>query len=106
MSRLIQIAGDMRQMIERTDARFVHRKLSGGLEVVLERRDERWRLALGRLDRFPSETEVALCLAAFNAPAEVTPRQVVRERAGKTDGLRYHVVETSWIEIKEIDYAA
>lgn len=106
MSRLIQIAGEMRRMIERTDARFVHRKLSGGLELVLERRDERWRLALGRLDRFPSETEMALCLSAFGAPADVTPRQVVRERAGKTDGLRYQVVEATWIERKEMDYAA
>lgn len=106
MSKLIQIAGDMRRMIERTDARFVHRKLSGGLEIVLERRDDRWRLALGRLDRFPSDTEMAVCLAAFNAPEDATPHQVVRNRPGKTDGLRYHVVETSWIEIKETEYAA
>jgi hypothetical protein len=76
MSKLQQIASDMRTMLATTNARYVHHRLSRGLELVLERTEPGFRLALGRTDAPPSDVEIELCQAAFHVP---------RRRRGEAD---------------------
>ena len=65
------IATGMRQtVLTDTGARFMHYRLERGLELVLERRDNRWRLALARADVAPSDHEIEICRAAFGVPVD------------------------------------
>lgn len=100
MSKLDAIADDMRTTLERTGARFVHYRLPRGLELVLERASERrLRLALGRIDTPPSDTEIALCQNAFAAPPDAEPVRLTKTRRGKAGPLTYHVAEIIWSEL-------
>jgi hypothetical protein len=56
MSTLSQIAAAMWATLNATNARYVHYKLRRGLEIVLERRERGWRLALGRPGKAGSRT--------------------------------------------------
>lgn len=99
MSKLEQIAGDMRRTLALSQARYVHCRLQRGLEVVLERREERLRLALGRMDAPPSDVEVELCQQAFAAPPDCDVRRLVKWRNGKGGPVTYHVAELIWREV-------
>ena len=105
MTKLQQLAADMRHIIDTTGAAYCHHKLSRGLELVLQRTDRRYRLALGRTDTAPSDTEIELCMDAFNVPAGAEPHHVVKIRQGKTGKLIYHVAELTWTE-QEQSHAA
>lgn len=105
MTKLQQLAADMRHIIDTTGAAYCHHKLSRGLEIVLQRTGRRYRLALGRTDTAPSDTEIELCMAAFNVPAGAEPHHVVKIRQGKTGKLIYHVAELTWTE-QEQSHAA
>ena len=98
MTKLQQLAADMRHIIDTTGAAYCHHKLSRGLELVLQRTDRGYRLALGRIDTAPSDTEIELCIAAFNVPAGAEPHHIVKIRQGKTGRLTYHVAELTWTE--------
>ena len=98
MTKLTQLAADMRHIIDTTGATYCHHKLSRGLELVLQRTGRRYRLALGRTDTAPSDTEIELCMDAFNVPAGAEPHHVVKIRQGKTGKLIYHVAELTWTE--------
>ena len=99
MRKLTQIASYMRATLAATDARFVHYRLQRGLELVLERREERLRLALGRLDAPPSDLEVELCVQAFAAPHDCEFRRTMTRRNGKSGPVTYHVAEMFWREV-------
>jgi len=99
MSKLDAIATDMRAMLAATGARYVHRRLNRGLELVLERRERGYRLALGRTDAPPSETEIEVCLRAFAAPPDIEPMRTHKERRGKSGPVCYHVAEFFWSEL-------
>ena len=100
-SMLERMAQEMRQMLTHTQARWVHRKLKGGLEIVLQRTDDQWRLALARRETWPSENEVLTCARAFQVPDPENvdpkphrkPHQVSRTRAEA-----WHVLEIYWTE--------
>ena len=98
MTKLATIAADMRQMLDQTDATYTHHKLGRGLELVLQRTGRGYRLALGRTDTAPSDTEIETCIAAFNVPAGAEPHHIVKIRQGKTGQLIYHVAELTWTE--------
>lgn len=100
MIRLHQIAADMRRMVDLPDARYVHRTLSRGLELVLQRKERQYRLALGRTDRPPSDLEVRICAEAFAVPPDTEPQRTVKERSGKLGPQRVHVAELYWSEVQ------
>ena len=94
------IATTMRQMIEGSNLRFAHRRLANGLELVLDRKDDRWRLALGRPDVAPSDHEIEICRAAFGVPVDTETKASRKERTNpKTNiTLEWHVCEMTWME--------
>lgn len=96
--RLDAIAADMRRIITQTDARYAHRKLLRGLELVLQRNGCQYRLALGRTDGQPSDSEVEICIGAFGVPIGAEVQRTVKERPGKTGTRTYHVAELYWTE--------
>lgn len=98
MTKLATIAADMRQMLDQTDATYTHHKLSRGLELVLQRTGRGYRLALGRTDTAPSDTEIELCVAAFDVPAGAEPNRTTKTRPGKSGAITYHVAELTWTE--------
>lgn len=59
IGKLAAIAGDLRTAAEQRPA--AHARLPHGLEIVMQRTASRWRLALGRENVHPSDTEVAIC---------------------------------------------
>jgi hypothetical protein len=99
--KLVTIAADMRQFIERSGARWVHRRLSHGLEMVLQNDERQWRLALARNDVPPSAEEIAICQKAFNVPAGTEATLIVKERQlkkGPAKVEQVHVAEMYWTE--------
>lgn len=83
MSQLDAIAANMRTTLTATGARYVHCKLRRGLEIVLERRERGWRLALGRTDAPPSDTDIELCQAAFHVPPGVDATLTAKQRLAR-----------------------
>jgi hypothetical protein len=68
MSKLHDLADHMRQLCDNNGVAYA--TLTGGLELVLSRADERWSLTLKRPDVFPSATEISIIRCAFGVPAE------------------------------------
>lgn len=98
--RLDAIAAEMRTTLQQTDARFVHRKLVRGLEIVLQRTGRQYRLALARSDVAPSDSEIEICARAFQLPADVEPHHTVKHRSGKTGTFTAYVAELFWTEME------
>lgn len=99
MNTLERTASQMRRILTGSNARYCHRRLHQGLELVLERREQNYRLALGRRDRPPSDDEIELCRRAFRAPTDAEPKHIIKIRSGKTGPCIYHVAELFWIEL-------
>lgn len=100
-SELDRIAGEMLQMITQTDARWVHRRLSRGLEIVIQRTGSRYRLAIARQGTWPSDDELAVVAKRFNATAaaDFPERTTKKFRNPKTDTeITYHVIQIEWTE--------
>jgi hypothetical protein len=100
MSKLSSIAASMRSTIADKPAAWVSQPLPGGLEIVLSHREESWRLALRRLDVYPSDTEVEVCSRVFGVPEGTEP---ARHRSNDRSNDRiahYHIVELNWREIE------
>ena len=103
-SALQSIALDMRRMLTDTDAAWVHRRLSHGLEIVLQRKSNgRWRLALGRESVQPSDQELAVCRPLFGVPVDAEERRFSTSKIqAKTNRLTlYHIAEMEWVELEE-----
>ena len=100
-SMLERMALEMRQLLTHTQARWVHRKLPGGLELVLQRTDDQWRLALARRETWPSDNEVLTCARAFGVPdpenVDPTPHRKPRQ-VSKNRAEAWHVMEIFWRE--------
>lgn len=96
--KLAAVAQTMRTRADESGQ--AHTRLPAGLEIVMQRRDGRWRLALGREGVYPSDTEVRVCLVAFQAPEETElVRRLQRSTHPKTGRQRiYHIVECFWVE--------
>ena len=100
-AKLITTAADMRRLIERSGARWVHRRLPRGLELVLQTTtDRQWRLALARPDVPPSAEEIAICQRAFGVPPGTEATLITKERQAKKAPaiVRMHVAEMYWTE--------
>lgn len=103
MGALEQMAQRMRAQLEPVQKGYIHRVLFGGLHEQLERRDERWRLAIARIGTVPSQTEAATVARDFGLPAGIEwsygqkPVKVNVGR-GRQPRLRYNILECSWIE--------
>lgn len=103
MNTLTKLATDMRQLIAPVQRGYVHRVLFGGLHLLLERRDETWRLAIARINKPPSETEAATVGRDFGVPdgtewayvQKPVKASIGRARQPK---LTYQVLECTWIE--------
>ncbi len=96
---LASIATDMYAAVASGQA-WHHRILRNGLELVLQRRDQQWRLALGRDGVQPSDVEVETVCKAFDVPAAVEQlrTQVLRTMPKTNRRAIYHVVELYWVE--------
>lgn len=103
MSAIEQMARRMRAMLDPVQRGYVHRVLFGGLHILLERRDERWRLAVARINKTPSMVEADTVARDFGLPAGIEwsygqkPVKVNVGR-GRQPRLRYNILECSWIE--------
>ena len=99
-SALDVTAAKMRGMLTGTETRFVYQKLARGLEIVLQRDDHRWRLALGRGDVAPSIDEIDICRAAFGVPVDTEVRNSNKARANpKTSTTtQLYVADMTWTE--------
>lgn len=87
------IAAEMQGRLKHVRRGWVQRNLFGGLSVVLERRDDQWRLALARPNTLPSTVEENVAGEAFGVPADV-----VWDRGTKPDrkGQRLWVTQCRW----------
>lgn len=99
-SKLATIAAGMRRSLAGRERGWVQTTLAGGLELVLSREGELWRLALRREAAAPSATEAAVCAPLFGAPAEAEPARRSAQGAHPVSGrpVLWQVVEFSWIE--------
>lgn len=93
--KLELLAAEMRGLLQDSQARWVHRRLSRGLEIVLQRNEERWRLALARADTWPANEEIEICRRAFAVP------ELTAEDYRLTQKGRLFVVETWWREAEK-----
>lgn len=87
-----------------------HACLPEGLEIVMQRSAEscqnrRWRLALAREHRYPSDDEVENCRHAFKVPDGVAERRLERCRTHPKSQrrIRYHIIELTWTELMNPD---
>ena len=98
-TRLALLAGEMRDAVEST-GRHAHQKLPHGLEIVMQRTDGRWRLAMAREGVWPSDVEVDICRREFHVPEGSVERRKRHSRRHPKTGrqLFYSVVELCWME--------
>ena len=99
---LATIAANMRREIV-DGARYSHRWLTHGLEIVLTRHeDDAWRLAMTHDDGVaPSTDEIFLCMRAFGVPEDTDCPIVEKERQlkkGPVKVQRIRVAEMRWRE--------
>ncbi len=87
------IAAEMRSRVKDVKKGWVQRNLFGGLSVVLERRDDQWRLALARPNTLPSEVEERVAGEAFGVPDGAAWERGTKP--GKR-GARLWVTECRW----------
>lgn len=107
MPTLKQTANVMRLGLEWSreagkDKAWNMRTLPRGLQLLLSFEDTRWRLALRRTDVAPSEEEVALCVEAFDVPAEPRRRNYTSSEKSSVTHHKtvFHIVELTWREIE------
>lgn len=96
MSVLAGIAAGMKLRLAPVRKGAIKKALFGGLIIVLERREETWRLAIGRTGAAPSKTESALVGAAFGVPAGAEWQWATKKNAKRR--ITYQVAEVTWIE--------
>lgn len=108
MSKLSDIAADMRAAVAARPFGWVRQPLGDGLDIVLARNGEQWRLALGRVKVYPSDHEAAVCAPAFEVAEGTEPERRTYTRTDPKTGLRttWHIVEFIWIERPDIKPAA
>ena len=107
---LLRIAQQMYAPLKTVQKGYITRSLFGGLHIVLERRDRKWRLAIGRTEAPPGPTEAKIIAAAFGIkglewhPAQRVKKRKVRRRGSiRTYHIKWHVLECEWIEVEQKD---
>lgn len=97
---LVAIGKEMRDRLAKVEKGHAKRVLFGGLVVVLERRHETWRLAVGRQRVPPSQTEVATVARDFALPAGLEWTWTIKKNQARK--VVYQVAECRWIEREEL----
>lgn len=93
------IAVAMRTQLADVKKGWVQRALFGGLSLVLEKRGQIWRLAIGRQGRQPSATEARIVGEAFGLPAAIEWSWGQRKRKK----LTWWVAECVWEEVGDVN---
>ena len=93
---LVAIGQEMKQRLAGVKKGYVTRVLFGGLILVLERREQRWRLAVGRQTKPPSKVEAEIVARDFGVPAGITWSWGTRRNQKKK--VTYQVAECEWQE--------
>lgn len=92
------MADEMRSRLKEVQRGWIQRHLFGGLSIVLERRDQQWRLALGRTTALPSTTEERVAAEAFGVPEGTQWERGLKRDRKKQQWL---VTECVWTEVDE-----
>ena len=97
--RLVTLAAEMKDALTQHPG-WRQVPLAGGLTIVLQRKDDQWRLALGRRGVPPSATEIAVCAEAFGVPEGSEPSVQPTTRPHPKTGQPVHwlIAELRWIE--------
>lgn len=109
---LSRMAGEMRTVLEQQPNGWVHRRLNGGLQIVLQRNAAQWRLAIARQHEFgsrdirviyPSDVEANVCAQAFDVPVGSEPERKTKSGSKALGGRRplYGLIEWNWLETEE-----
>ena len=101
---LRDMADEAKEMMRQNpEMGWVHRKLTHGLEFVLQRKGPRWRLAFARQDTFPSEVEAKVIRNAFGVPAPIEHTQSTKEYTYAKSGrhVTFYRIECEWIDYQE-----
>ncbi|MCB0072646.1 MAG: hypothetical protein KDE20_14350 [Caldilineaceae bacterium] len=77
------IAGNMRDMLDRSAASYVQQRLPG-LDIVLGRRDDGYYIMFWRRDAFTNNEEADAIADAFNIPAGTDLEVFVTKELGGT----------------------
>lgn len=98
MAQLAALAQDMRRKLDAVEKGAVTRTLFGGLVIVYERREQHWRLAIGRIGAPPSKMEAEIVGKAFVTPPGIEWTWTERRNQKK---LTYRVAECEWVEVED-----
>lgn len=93
---LVAIGQEMKERLAGVQKGHVSRALFGGLILVLERRGQRWRLAVGRQTTAPSKVETEIVARDFGLPAGIQWNWTSRKNTKKK--VTYQVAECEWQE--------
>lgn len=93
---LVAIGREMKQRLAGVKKGYVTRVLFGGLILVLERREQRWRLAVGRPNTPPSKTEAETVGRDLGVPDGVKWSWTTKRNPQKK--VTYQVAECEWQE--------
>lgn len=96
---LANVANTMRARLGTTADGWLLHVLGRSLAIVLDRKADAWRLALGRATIFPSVKEIEICRAAFGVP-EGAAMAWLEPGMGQRSArfAQYWVVELRWVE--------
>lgn len=102
-NKLASIASSMVATVQST-GRHAYTRLPAGLEIVMQRTDRRWRLALAReAPATPSEVEIVVICRDFKVPdeAHIHTCQKTRWHPKSRREITYNVAELTWREVAE-----
>lgn len=90
------MADEMKRRLANVEKGWVQRQLFGGLSIVLERKGDQWRLALGRTTTLPSTVEERVAEESFGVPAGTKWERGLKRERKKQQWL---VTECVWVEL-------
>lgn len=101
-TKLQTIADNMRRPLATAPngCGWVRVTLPGGLDIIMERRHDAWRLALRRLDVDPSANEGEICASRFGVAEGTEPSRLTKVETipATREKLAWHILEYRWIE--------
>lgn len=104
-TKLQNIADRMRRAVLAHDPAWTAAALPGGLDMVLSRADDSWRLALRREQVPPSQTEIVILREVFGVPDDTEVRSSTKSEPHPVTKriMRWQIVEILWREVPAPD---
>lgn len=101
-TKLATLAANMRKAVAARPFGWAQETLSGGLDIVLSRNGEKWRLALRREKVYPSETETAILTRSFDVAEGTEPirRQTCDVNPTTQRRIEWRIIEYNWREVE------